>query len=189
MSEGSGLREIDPNEPVSPFGKWLRETRKERSMSQEELARRDGLSYLTISYIETGRTQSPRPSTVEKLQRALEEDIPAEAEQDLQLEQKLAGFGDYYGPFPREDWEEHAEEVACVYAFYDSVGRPVRIGETGHLRTRMRQYKDDCWWFREPTVETFAYVVMDDEETRKRIEKILIKLVGSRAIFNRQHTI
>ena len=179
----------DPSEPVPPFGRWLRETREARKMSQEELARRAGLSYLTIWYIEKGRTQSPRPSAVEKLRKALEEDLPTEAERDLQAEQKLAGFGDYYGPFPREDWKEHAEDVACVYVFYDKVNRPVRIGETGNLRSRLQQYRDDCWWFREPTVETFAYVAVKDDEIRKQIEKVIIKLVGSYAIFNRQHTV
>jgi transcriptional regulator with XRE-family HTH domain len=47
----------------------IRNLRLRRGMSQEALAERTGLTNVTISHIETGRT--PRPSTVVKIAEAL----------------------------------------------------------------------------------------------------------------------
>ncbi len=186
----TSVERSEEDRTTTPFGAWLRNTRLSKGLSQIELAERAGVSDITISYIETGRTQSPRPQTIRALKDALGETLTAEVEEDLEAEQEVGeGLGDYYGPFPVEDWEEHAEAVPCVYVLYDDVQRPVRIGETGSLKERLRQYKADCWWFRAPTASAFAYVEVADEKTRKQIEKVIIKFVGNHASFNIQHRI
>jgi hypothetical protein len=53
----------------------------------------------------------------------------------------------------------------------------------------MKEYARDFWWFRSPTVESFAYVIVKDEGFRRRSEKVMIKLVGEHAIFNIQDKI
>jgi transcriptional regulator with XRE-family HTH domain len=175
---------------TTPIGAWLRNTRLSKGLSQVELAERAGVSYITISYIETGRTRSPWLTTVQALERVLGETASKEIESTIEAEQEVAeGLGEFYGPFPVDAWEEHAGDVACVYVMYDGLQRPVRIGHTGDLRRRLKEYEDNYWWFRKPTATTFAYVLIDDEETRKQVEETMIKLVGSHAIFNKQHTI
>lgn len=112
-----------------------------------------------------------------------------EIENSIEAEQEVAeGLGEFYGPFPVDALKERAENAACVYVLYDKLRRPVRIGQTGNLRQRFEDYKDRLW-FREPMVSEFAYVVVEDEQLRRRIEKIMIKLVASYALFNVQHAI
>lgn len=45
------------------------------------------------------------------------------------------------------------------------------------------------YWFRPPTAETFAYIIVKDPKVRAQVEKIMIKLVGKHAIFNIQDKI
>jgi transcriptional regulator with XRE-family HTH domain len=53
------------------FGKLLRERRDGAGLSQQTLAERAGLSYGSLSRMETGK-QAPSLETVERLARALE---------------------------------------------------------------------------------------------------------------------
>jgi len=50
----------------------------------------------------------------------------------------------------------------------------------------LKEYEHNYWWFRLPTVESFAYVRVDDPEYRRKTEKVMIKLLGSNAVFNTQ---
>ncbi|WP_306790922.1 tetratricopeptide repeat protein [Streptomyces sp. JV178] len=53
------------------FGELLRDHRRRRGLTQEELADRAGVSVRTISHVETGRIDRPRPGTVRRLADAL----------------------------------------------------------------------------------------------------------------------
>ncbi len=53
------------------MGNRLEQARKRRVMSQEELAKAAGVPVVTISRIENGHTEAPRPSTTRKLATAL----------------------------------------------------------------------------------------------------------------------
>ncbi|MGI0090990.1 MAG: hypothetical protein ACREBS_04725 [Nitrososphaerales archaeon] len=76
------------------------------------------------------------------------------------------------------------EKVLCIYVFYDSLKRPIRIGATDDLHRRIKECKNNYWWFRPPMAETFAYVDAKDRSFREKAEKVMIKLVGDHAIFN-----
>jgi transcriptional regulator with XRE-family HTH domain len=56
---------------VQTMGDRLEQARKRRVMSQEELATAAGVPVVTISRIENGHTEAPRPSTTRKLAAAL----------------------------------------------------------------------------------------------------------------------
>ncbi len=56
---------------MQTMGERLAQTRKRRVLSQEELATAAGVPVVTISRIETGYTEAPRPSTIRKLASAL----------------------------------------------------------------------------------------------------------------------
>jgi len=53
------------------FATQLRRLRRERGLTQEELAERAGLSVGAISYLERGLTQVPHKDTVQLLAQAL----------------------------------------------------------------------------------------------------------------------
>jgi transcriptional regulator with XRE-family HTH domain len=186
----SAVLEVDLEE--TPFGldlgEWLRRQREKNGLSREDLARKAKVSPLTIYFIENGTTKSPQKATLQGLQEVLGK-LPGNVSEDVE---ELREFGDfeYLGPFPIDKWKENMSEgrIPCIYVFYDSLNRPVRIGETEDLERRIRDYLQ-MYWFRPPTAETFAYIVVKDPKVRTQIEKIMIKLVGEHAIFNIQDKI
>lgn len=120
---------------------------------------RAGISSLTIYFIETGRTESPQKSTLKALEGVLGH-LPKGVQEEVQEEGLVEDF-EFLGPFPVEEWKNvvGTEPVPCIYVFYDSLKRPVRIGETEDLGRRLKEYADNYWWFKRPAVESFAYVV------------------------------
>jgi transcriptional regulator with XRE-family HTH domain len=58
-------------EPTSPFGRRLRELRKERFLNQKQLAVMVGLDFTYLSKIETGTMPPPTVETIRKLAEAL----------------------------------------------------------------------------------------------------------------------
>lgn len=63
---------VDKEAYVQTMGERLAAARKRRVMSQEELAEAAGVPVVTISRIENGHTEAPRPSTARKLAVALD---------------------------------------------------------------------------------------------------------------------
>lgn len=57
---------------ASEFGDELRRLRREKGMTQEELAERSGASVSTVRGLETGKRSNPRLNTVERLADAME---------------------------------------------------------------------------------------------------------------------
>jgi transcriptional regulator with XRE-family HTH domain len=172
----------------APFGEWLKSRREELRISRTELAKKTGISSLTIYFIETGRTESPRESTIRSLEQALGS-VPTGVKKEIK-EERVGGELEFLGPFPMDAWEENVSDgISCVYVLYDELKRPVRIGETEDLRRRMREYKRDAWWCRPPTVDSFAYVEVSDPKMRRNTEVVMIKLIGAHAIFNIQDKI
>lgn len=53
----------------------LKQVREELGFTQHELAERSGVSQTTITHIETGQINTPRPSTLRKLAAGLGVDI------------------------------------------------------------------------------------------------------------------
>ncbi len=168
------------------LGTWVRSERNRRGLSRGELARRAGVSPRTIYHIEAGRTESPQESTVDRLKKVLGR-MPPGVTREADAERVAEDF-EFRGPFPVSQWKEYVSDggISCVYAFYDQLKRPVRIGETDDLGRRLKEYEQNYWWFRPPTVESFAFVKMDDPNSRRRTEKVMIKLLGSNAFFNNQ---
>jgi len=168
------------------LGGWVRREREQRRLTRGDLARRAGISPLTVYFIETGQTETPQELTVSRLQRVLGK-LPEGAMEMGDRGGVIEDLG-FRGPFPISEWRENLGEgkISCVYVFYDELKRLVRIGETDDLGRRLREYEQNYWWFRPPTVETFAYVKMNDPEFRRKTERVMIKLLGGNAVFNSQ---
>lgn len=163
---------------------WLRSRREELGLSRAELGKKAGISPLTVYFIENGQTESPQENTISRLEKVLGK-LPADLTEEVEEEGALEDF-EFRGPFPTDEWKENMSEgrIACIYVFYDQLRRPVRIGETDNLERRLTECDKNYWWFRTPTVESFAYVKVNDADFRRKAEKVMIKLVGSNAIFN-----
>lgn len=183
----SAILEADIDE--ASFGmdlsEWLRNQRNKAGLTREEFAKKAGISPLTIYFIENGTTKSPQEATLRKLEKVLGK-LPGSLSENVEEVREVGDF-EYLGPFPIDKWKENIGEgkISCIYVFYDSLDRPVRIGETEDLERRMKEYQQ-MYWFRPPTAETFAYIVVKDPKVRAQVEKIMIKLVGEHAIFNIQ---
>lgn len=175
---------------ITRLSERVRRKRQARRLARTRLATRATLSYPAICAIESGRTKKPHRSTIKSIERVLGE-LPSGLATEVKEDRSSEAF-ELLGPFPIERWEESIRyngKVSCIYVFYDAVKRPVRIGQTKDLRRRMKQYEDNYWWFRSPTVESFAYVKVNDPGFRRKAEKVMIRLVGEYAIFNAQEKI
>lgn len=187
----SAVLEVDLDE--TSFGmnlsEWLLKQRGKIGLTREELAKKAGISPLTIYFIENGTTKSPQDATLKGLEKALGK-LPSNLSEDVEEERKIGGEFQYLGPFPIDKWKENISEgkISCIYVFYDSLHRPVRIGETADLERRIKDYQQ-MYWFRPPTAETFAYIIVKEPAVRAQVEKTMIKLVGEHAIFNIQDKI
>jgi transcriptional regulator with XRE-family HTH domain len=181
--------DLDPSFINVDLGEWLLEQREKSGLTRDQLAEKAGISPLTIYFIEKGTTKSPQEATLKGLQKALGK-LPAALSKDVEEAREAGAMGEYLGPFPIEKWEENVgdKKIPCIYVFYDSLSRPVRIGETEDLARRMKEYQQ-YFWFKAPMIETFAYIIVKDSKFRSQAEKVMIKLVGKNAIFNIQDKI
>lgn len=171
------------------LAEWVRIKREEKGLSARDLAEKADVTKATIQFIETGRTESPQKSTLDSIASVLGP-LPKRLEQKIHRESLVEDL-EFRGAFPIDGWENNVENdkpTPCVYVFYDEGQRPVYIGETKNLTKRITQHHNDRWWFQSPTAETFAYITVRDLKLRRKIEKVMIKLVGKRyAMFNRVH--
>lgn len=89
-----------------------------------------------------------------------------------------------------EDFNPHNidERPLCsgIYVFYDISDRPIYIGESKNIRSRIKQHEEK-FWFKPPLVEYAAYINIKDDKLRKGIEQILINFLRSNAVLNKQH--
>jgi len=188
LSQTIAQEEAEASEK-STFGEWLRDQRAKHNITQAQLAEKAGISQLTISFIETGKTQSPQKATVQAIEKALGKGLPTEVKSEISEETEVGGLGEYFGPFPTKDLETNvANDTPGIYVFYDILKRPVYVGQTSDLKSRIRGYQD-FFWFKSPIADSFAYIVVKDEKLRRQVEAAMIKLVGENAIFNKQHKI
>jgi transcriptional regulator with XRE-family HTH domain len=191
---------VDLAAPSGGFGHWLRRTRESFAISQMELGRRSGVSNVTISFIETGRTQNPtrtiRDSLVEALNAihqerganarpqtsaALEAPKPSDiAEEEAELAIPGLGSLEAFDPFAIDQ----IPDQPGVYVFYDISDRPIYVGRSKNVRNRVRTHHDR-FWFKQPLVTTAYYLRVDDNQLRSQIEKVLIQFLRSNAVVNK----
>ena len=171
-----------PENRAKPFGSWLNETRIVKGLSVADLAEAAGVSVPTVYNIENGRIDNPRRQTVRRLVRALGENTPAEAIARTEEEAKIEGLGELVGFNPHIIDEVPA--APGIYVFYDVSDRPIYVGESGDIKRRIRNHRD-AFWFKEPIVETAAYVEVRDSDLRKKVETMLIRFLKSNAVLNK----
>ena len=93
------------------------------------------------------------------------------------------------------DFDPHSDsnlwpDGAGVYVFCDISQRPIYVGQSVNVRRRLKQYTEGTrrpWWFAKPIVQSASFIPMEDDETRKRLEKIMITFLKSNAVLNKTH--
>jgi transcriptional regulator with XRE-family HTH domain len=165
------------------YGDWLNKTRIEKGLSRAELAAKAGISSPQIFNLETGRTANPRPSTRKKLERGLGVDAPEALVEAVEQEAEIGGVGQFLDFDPHDESDFPAEPG--VYVFYDVSDRPIYVGESGNIRTRIKGHVDR-FWYRTPIVEKASYVRVEDQILRRQLENTLIKFLKSNAVINQR---
>jgi transcriptional regulator with XRE-family HTH domain len=169
----------------SEFGRWLYEARKQKPMSIPELADSSGVSIPQIYNIESGRSQNPQDKTRKKLTDALGNQPTAQVVADTESSATVQDVGEFVDFDPHD--ETDLPEVAGVYVFYDISERPIYVGQSQNIRDRIMHDHVTRFWYKAPVVQNAAYVKIDDEVLRKKIEKVMIRFMKSNAVINKQY--
>ena len=168
-----------------PFGTWVAVTRREKKLTQSQLADLAGVSGQQISNIETGRTTNPQSRTREKLAKALGHEPPQDVVAAEEKQAEVVGLGPLVGfdPFDRDQ----LPQVKGVYVFYDGTKRPVYVGRATNRTIAVRVPEHyEKFWFKEPVVDSASYLKIDDDDLCKKIEQVLIKFMRTHLLINKQ---
>jgi transcriptional regulator with XRE-family HTH domain len=172
---------LSPVIEQSLFSSWLRTERTKSGLSIQELADRAKLPYATIWQIENDKISSPRQTTIKKIEKALHRDFTNNYDSDDSIEYKgLVQFQEF-NPY---DTSERPNEPG-VYVFYDISERPIYVGQGQKISQRIKEHEDK-FWFKNPIVETAAYIKVSDKKLRESVETVLIKFLKSNAVINKQ---
>ena len=162
------------------FADWLVRTRESRELSQRELAERAGLSVPAIYNIESGKSQNPRKATVSKLKRALGNETASDEARSTEdeLQGSIGALVDFT-PHDKNDRPGKTPSLPGVYIFFSGDNHPVYVGQSDNIGRRLGQH-DEKFWFRSPVVERAKYFRVDNETLRKRMESMLITVIGEK---------
>lgn len=169
----------------SEFGRWLYETRKRRGVQISELADRSGVSIPQIYNIESGRSQNPQSKTRKRLADALGEEPTPQVVQATETSATVEHVGEFVDFDPHD--ENDVPDSPGIYVFYDISERPIYVGQSQNIRGRILRDHVTRFWYKAPVVQNAAYVKIDDEALRKKIEKVMIRFLKSNAVINRQN--
>jgi transcriptional regulator with XRE-family HTH domain len=179
---GDGKTEL-AHDGANLFGAWLRKARANADMTVPELAEASGVSAVQIYNLEAGRSANPREQTRLRLETALNTQVPQDIAADVAEEQEIVGLG------PLTDFDPHDKDdrptCAGVYVFYDVSDRPVYVGKSKNIKSRVGGHEDK-FWFKFPIVSHGAYIEVKDDALRHQVEQVLIKFLKSNAVINKQ---
>ena len=158
----------------------IKKGRERLGLSQRELARKLGVARGTISNWESGRS-SPSRESLETLEQAIGPMVlngPPDTTKDDGAEGigKLKDFDPYK--------ETEIPRKPGIYVFYDISERPVYVGESKQIATRIGQHSEK-FWFKPPIVQSASYIEVQDEELRRQLEQALIKFLKRNAVINK----
>jgi transcriptional regulator with XRE-family HTH domain len=179
---------MDESEDVvdgSELGQWLRSERINQKLSIQQMSDISGVSAPTIRNIENGRNTTPHVSTIEKLEQGLQLAYVRTLEPASEsLVKEFLPVGDLQGfdPYNEETWPVEPG----IYFLKLRTGAPCYVGEGQCISKRLREHYQKHW-YRSPTVESAAYMKVEDRMTRKSLEKTLIQLLSRDLLVNKQH--
>lgn len=183
-SGSTGADEIA--QPGGAFGAWLQRVRSQKGLSIPELASAADISAVAIYNIEAGKSLNPRKETKRKLATALKVEVPADIQQDGESSQEIIGLGSLMDFDPHNPAD--LPQAAGVYVFYDISERPIYVGKASNIAKRVTEH-GDAFWFKYPLVANAAYVEVNDDDLRHKVEQVLIRFLKSNAVINKQSVV
>jgi transcriptional regulator with XRE-family HTH domain len=172
-----------------PLAAWLNSALQRQNWSIEDLSKQTGVNKTTVANIQLGKTQNPHIKTLQKLEKALGEKVPKEVKEEVK-EDAETGFGELVDFDPwGDDKDAPIPEIPGVYILYDVSERPVYVGKSEtSIKLRINSHKEKKW-FTQPFIDKAAYVQINDIETIRKVERLLIKFLKSNAVINEQFVI
>lgn len=188
---------------TSPLVQRVKDVIDRRVLSARGFAEEAGLSYATIRKIlnmKNNNVGNLRDRTREKLEAVLRklEDAPDSSGPNEERTEGLpetidSAIGDIRAFDPNDlDGEKGLPaNAAGVYMLYDQhgllytggksekplcVGKPVYVGQSNNVKGRIRDHRN-LFWYRGPVVESGIFIEVKDENLRKQMEKVLIRLL------------
>lgn len=180
-----GITEDEPatEQSLPPVSIWLSRALSKRNLTPNELAKTSGVSAPTIYNLLNGGAQNPQQRTLTKLESALKERFERTAEE---LESyKVTGIGELIDFNPHDPSDQPAKPG--VYVFYDVSGRPIYVGKASNIKDRVDDHKEK-FWFKQPIVQTAAYIEISNNQLRDQVETVLIQFLKKNAVINKNKT-
>ena len=174
--------EESSDQPLPAVATWLARALSKKNMTAHELSKESGISAPTIYNLLNGGAQNPQQRTLKKLESALHEKF--EREDDAGAKE-VPGIGELVD-FNPHDPADHPNKPG-VYVFYDISGRPIYVGKANKIADRVDDHKDK-FWFKQPIVETAAYIEIGDKKLRDQVETVLIQFLKKNAVINKNKT-
>ncbi len=169
-----------------PLSDWLNSALQRHKWDIEKLSKQAGVNKTTVANIQLGKTQNPHSTTLQKLEKALGERVPEEIKAEVK-EDAETGFGELVDFDPwGDDVNAPIPKIPGVYILYDVTDRPVYVGKSeSSIKSRIDSHKEKKW-FTQPFIDKAAYVQINDIETIRKVERLLIKFLKSNAVINTQ---
>lgn len=161
---------------------WLARALTKRNMTAHELSKTSGISAPTIYNLLNGGAQNPQQRTLKRLEKALHDKFEREDEAGAK---EVPGIGELVD-FNPHDPADHPNKPG-VYVFYDISGRPIYVGKANDIADRVDDHKEK-FWFKQPIVETAAYIEIGDKKLRDQVETVLIQFLKKNAVINKNKT-
>ena len=156
---------------------WLARALSKKNLTANELARKSGVSAPTIYNLLNGGAQNPQQRTLKSLEAALGERFERTEQEKESFE--VSGIGDFNPHDPTDQPNKPG-----VYVFYDISGRPVYVGKANNIADRVDDHKEK-FWFKQPIVQTAAYIEIPGKTLRDQVETVLIQFLKNNAVINK----
>ena len=66
----------------------------------------------------------------------------------------------------------------------DISGRPIYVGKASRIKDRVDDHKEK-FWFKQPIVQSAAYIEIGDARLRDQVETVLIQFLKNNAVINK----
>jgi transcriptional regulator with XRE-family HTH domain len=177
-------KQADGDQNLPPIAIWLFRALEKKKMTANELARKAGISAPTVYNLLKGGAENPQQRTLKAIEAALDEKFERTQERK-EGAQDGGGIGELidFNPYDPKD----LPSKPGVYVFYDISGRPIYVGQSSNIASRLQDHEDK-FWVRPPIVQTAAYVEIPDKTTRVRVETVLIQFLKNNAVLNKKKT-
>lgn len=173
----------DSDQALPPVATWLSRALSKRNLTVHELAKKSGVSSPTIYNLLNGGAQNPQQKTLTKLEAVLGERLERTIGEKESYEVK--GIGELIDFNPHDPSDQPLKPG--VYVFYDISGRPIYVGKASNIKDRVDDHKEK-FWFKQPIVQTAAYIEIKDKDLRDQVETVLIQFLKNNAVINKNKT-